>query len=73
MRIMLEDILTWPRLETIWQHTNGNRYSVIAFANIETDRQDSYPTTIIYRNINNDKLYCRRLIDWERSMIAVNP
>ncbi|WP_315729914.1 hypothetical protein [Bradyrhizobium sp. SZCCHNRI2010] len=66
--IKLEDRRTWPTIGSLWTHTNGNLYQVVEFTNIETDRQDRYPTTIIYRNFKNAKLYSRPLVDWERSM-----
>lgn len=69
--IKLDDHMTWPRVGSVWSHTNGNRYMVHDFTNVETDRQDEYPTTIVYRNMDNGKLYSRRLIDWERSMVLV--
>ncbi|WP_315740013.1 hypothetical protein [Bradyrhizobium sp. SZCCHNR1093] len=66
--IALEDQSTWPAIGSVWSHTNGNLYQVVTFTNIETGRQDKYPTTIIYRNVKNTKLYSRPLMDWERSM-----
>lgn len=69
--IELENYMTWPKVGSIWEHINGNRYQVIMFTNIETDGQDRYPTTIIYRNIQNHKDYSRKLIDWDRSMFLV--
>lgn len=71
MPIKLEDHMTWPRLDSVWSHHNGNMYVVRDYANVETDRQDDYPTTILYRNMATGKLYCRKLIDWERSMVLV--
>ena len=70
--IDLTDIATWPQVNTIWQHSNGNQYQVVMFTNIETDRQDKYPTTVVYRNLMNGKAYSRKLSDWERSMICVD-
>lgn len=70
--ITLDNHMTWPRVGSVWEHHNGNRYEVLDYTNIETDRQDKYPTTIIYRNVRNLKKYSRPLLDWERSMIVVN-
>lgn len=69
--IKLENHMTWPRIDSCWEHTNGNRYFVVMFTNIETDRQDKYPTTIVYRNALNGKIYSRPLMDWDRSMLKV--
>lgn len=74
MPIDLNDRKTWPRLYSVWTHfLNGNRYQVILFTNVEPERQDKYPTTIVYRNTSSDNVYSRRLDDWDRSMTAVQP
>lgn len=62
---------TWPLAGSLWQHYNGIIYRVTCYTNVETTRQDKYPTTIVYENVKNSKLYSRKLIDWERSMIRV--
>jgi len=69
--IDLNNMDTWPEARSLWQHHNGNVYRVICYTNIETTKQDTYPTTIVYENVNNFKLYSRKLIDWERSMKLV--
>lgn len=71
MTIELDNHITWPRVGSIWTHHNGNNYIVESYSNIETDRQDRYPTTIIYRNLNNGHRYSRPLLDWSRSMTLV--
>lgn len=69
--INLEDSRTWPMVGTTWRHRNGNQYEVLDYTNIESDKQDKYPTTIVYRNIHNGKKYSRPLMDWLRSMLPV--
>lgn len=64
---------SWPRIGSVWRHHNGNEYAVEMFTNIETDRQSTYPTTIVYRNLSNGAVYSRALMDWERSMTLVRP
>ena len=59
-----------PKIDSLWQHKNGNLYQVLLFANVYSDRED-YPETIIYKNINNGKVYCRKLSDWHRSMTFI--
>ncbi len=73
----LEAIIAWkrdmtpaPRLDSIWQHTNGQRYSVFAIANDRSIRAE-YPPTIMYRNVDNGRVYSRPLSDWHRSMTEV--
>jgi len=68
--IRLDDPRSWPKHGSIWLHRNGNRYRVYLYTNIESERQDEYPTTIVYQNVANLKLYSRRLVDWSRSMTA---
>jgi len=68
MKIDLVNPTTRPKPDTIWRHHNGNLYIVQGYANTENDRQDQYPTTIIYKNFYTGMVYCRKLIDWSRSM-----
>lgn len=76
--INLDDQTTWPEQGTQWEHTTGRVYSVMLYANVgdlgndktldrSDPRRDRYPITIVYRNMHNDQIYCRRLDDWERS------
>lgn len=69
--IELENHMTWPKIGSVWQHHNGNHYAVLMFTNIETERQQDYPTTIVYRNTSNLKCYSRKLMDWDRSMLLI--
>ena len=70
--IELENHMTWPRIDSLWQHLNGNYYSVLMFTNVETEKQEDYPTTIVYRNTSNLKCYSRKLMDWDRSMLLIS-
>jgi hypothetical protein len=72
MPIDLDDRSTWPKIGSAWEHRNGNIYRVVMFTNRANERQDKYPTTIVYRNISNQEDYSRRLDDWERSMTWVS-
>lgn len=74
MEVSLNDANTWPQVRSIWKHHSGRQYVVVTFANVEQDRQDEYPTTIVYDNIMNGKRYSRKLSDWDRSMTLIaNP
>jgi len=55
-------------LGSLWAHRNGNKYKVIALANTRTERPKEYPVTVVYENINNGAVWCRKLSDWHRSM-----
>lgn len=72
--IDLDNPDTWPDIDSVWRHYNGNLYVVKDFANVgKSTNQDKHPTMIIYKNydrfaVDNDQLYSRELIDWERSM-----
>lgn len=70
--IELSNHMTWPRVGSVWSHHNGNIYRVLDYTNVESDRQDDYPTTIIYQNTANGKKYSRKLVDWARSMVEIS-
>lgn len=73
MDIDLKKPSTWPPLGTFWRHHSGRVYVVVDFTNVEQDRQDEYPTTIVYQNVQDHKKYSRRLVDWSRSMTPLHP
>ncbi|MEL4071706.1 hypothetical protein WKW50_16295 [Ochrobactrum sp. GPK 3] len=60
-----------PTPGSVWSHKNGNHYAVILISNAESERQDKYPTTVVYQNVENGKVYNRKLSDWHRSMSTV--
>lgn len=63
----------FPINDSVWEHRNGNQYRVLFLTNVETERQDEYPTTVVYMNINNGKLYSRPLSRWtEKSFKLVS-
>lgn len=68
MQVNLANQRTWPKIGSLWGHRNGNLYRVIMYTNRQPDRQDDYPTTIVYVNLNNQEPYSRKLTDWHRSM-----
>lgn len=49
----------------VWQHTNGNLYTVLHIANEPDELR--YPRTIVYQGPNG-KVWARRADDWHRSM-----
>lgn len=70
--IKLDDQSTWPEIGSLWVHRNGISYSVEDFANVSTQYTEKYPIMIIYRNQQTRKIWCRELIDWERSMTLLS-
>lgn len=61
-----------PERDSVWEHRNGNVYKVICLTNVEHERQDEYPTTVVYYNIDNYKFYSRPLSKWtEKSFTRV--
>lgn len=65
---MLPFNLPRPKEGSEWTHKNGNTYQVTGLSNLEHGRQEEYPTTVSYRNVQNNKPYSRKLVDWYRSM-----
>lgn len=55
-----------PEVGSIWQHKNGNIYTVVALANVASD-SDDYPPTVVYMG-GNGNVWARKVSDWSRSM-----
>lgn len=54
-----------PKAGDCWTHRNGNIYEVMCLTNLPDEPR--YPTTVVYRNVNNGTLWSRPLSDWFRS------
>ena len=54
-----------------YTHTSGIVYKVICFTNIETADAKKYPESVVYQNIENDRIYSRPVSDWFRRMTKV--
>lgn len=52
-----------------WTHKNGNKYIVLGEANLDSERQEEYPTTVIYRG-ENGKVWSRAYTRWHPSMTS---
>jgi hypothetical protein len=59
-----------PAPGSSWQHTNGNRYTVLAISNGDSTRPDEYPVTVVYQGADG-KLWSRPLSRWHASMHPV--
>lgn len=68
----MNEIRPLPIAGTIWRHLNGNLYKVLMIANSEL-RNDNYPVTVVYQNVDNGTVWCRRADDWHRSMTEMKP
>lgn|SRR3990167_4443198 len=55
---------------SVWQHYNGNIYTVLDVYNLNSERLGEYPHTIAYQGQNGNK-WTRGLDDWHRSMTYV--
>lgn len=60
----------FPRPTSVWQHTNGNRYTVLCIANEFSERPEQYPPTVVYQG-ENGRTWSRAASDWSRSMTLV--
>lgn len=56
-----------PPVGSTWRHKNGNRYTVFAILNKDSERQDEYPTSVAYVG-DNGKTWVRPLHRWHGSM-----
>lgn len=60
--------LEWPKVHSLWDHKNGNRYIVRGHSNTKNDRNAEYPQWVEYANFDTGEPYGRKLVDWYRSM-----
>lgn len=58
-----------PEVGTIWQHRNGNKYTVAAIAN-EHSQNMKYPITVVYIG-ENGHIWSRLANDWKRSFTQI--
>ena len=56
-----------PDPGSVWVHKNGNEYTVLMLTNQCSERQEEYPTTVVYQG-SNGRVWSRPLVDWFRSM-----
>lgn len=61
-----------PKINSEWEHSNGNRYIVGLITNEHSTNHEKYPITIVYRGKLNCKLWSRPLHDWHRSMTLIS-
>lgn len=53
-------------INSVWTHTNGNKYRILMITNTDSTNSD-YQPTVVYQGENN-KLWSRLLSNWDRSM-----
>jgi hypothetical protein len=68
----MSDLLKTVTANSLWQHTNGNRYVVLYITNTAY-RHPNYPITVVYQNTDNGTVWSRPLADWERSFAQHKP
>lgn len=58
-----------PAPGQLWQHRNGNQYTILLLTNEKADveNREKYPVMIVYRGTNG-YVWSRKLDDWHRSM-----
>lgn len=67
---MLDTKLDIPKINSTWQHTNGNLYKVVCISNLDATRQEEYPATIVYKSSDN-RIWSRPLSRWHASFTEV--
>lgn len=60
-----------PAPRSVWQHRDGDIYTVEMLANEHTSQPERYPVTVVYRG-QDGKVWSRRLVDWHGSMTALS-
>lgn len=54
-----------------YRHNNGNIYTVILLANVNSENP-KYPLTVVYKNVNNGTVWSRPASDWDRSFTLIS-
>ena len=57
-----------PEKWSLWEHNNGILYRVLMLTNVDTERPDQYPVTVVYENAVTGSVWSRPLTEWHRSM-----
>ncbi|WP_287201024.1 hypothetical protein [Pseudoalteromonas sp.] len=57
-----------PPVGSIWIHSSGREYSVLAIANRASKDLEKYPVTVVYKNSFIGSVWSRPVNDWHRSM-----
>ena len=58
-----------PGILSVWEHRDGDFYSVLHIANDVDTRE--YPRMIIYQSASTGTVWATRADDWHRSMTEV--
>ncbi len=56
----------FPFTGSTWRHANGVVYVVLMMTNVEPERQDEYPTTVVYQSGKTGKRYSVSLAVWRQ-------
>ena len=56
-----------PKVNSKWRHHSGRVYRVMMIANIETQRPEQYPVTVVYVNVQTGSVWSRPANQWKRS------
>lgn len=65
MRDVDQEVSVLPKSQ--WMHRNNIVYEVVGITNYNSDNP-KYPPTVVYRGVQNKRLWSRPLNDWHRSM-----
>lgn len=64
--------MTVPDVGSVWVHYNKKTtYEILFVTNEHSEDQQRYPTTVVYRGLDNGRLWSRPLNDWHRSMTEI--
>lgn len=69
-QITEKDVQEPIEVNSVWKHNNGNIYTVIEIANLDSEDLTKYPITVVYRG-KNGKIWSRPLIRWHGSFTKI--
>lgn len=56
--------------KSVWRHKNGNLYTIMFLTNVDSERQEEHPMTVVYSGPNG-KLWSRPVSRWLSSFTRV--
>jgi len=55
---------------TVWQHSNGNLYSILVVTNLHS-QNPNYTPVVVYQGSSNGHIWSRPIEDWFRSFTLI--
>ena len=51
----------------VWKHKNGDMYETIMLVNMDNERHEAYPPSVVYIRLKDLTTWCRPIMLWHDS------